>query len=40
VIVTGQNARQPVPVVREKAVTGCNNQELDHLAHKSPTGWK
>jgi hypothetical protein len=34
VIVTGQVARQPVPGVREKAVTGCNNQELDHLAHK------
>jgi hypothetical protein len=40
VIVTGQVARQPVPVVRAKAVTGCNNQELNHLAHKSPTGWK
>jgi hypothetical protein len=33
-------ARQGVPVVREKAVTGCNNQELNHLAHKSTTGWK
>jgi len=32
-------ARQGVPVVREKVVTGCNNPELDHLAHKS-TGWK
>jgi hypothetical protein len=40
VIVTGQVARQRVPVVREKAVTGCNNQELNHLAHKSPGGWK
>jgi hypothetical protein len=40
VIVTGQDARQPVPGVREKAVTGCNNQELNRLAHKSPTGWK
>ena len=33
-------ARQGVPVVREKVVTGCNNPELDHLAHKSLTGWK
>jgi len=40
VIVTGQDARQRVPGVREKAVTGCNNPELNHLAHKSPTVWK